>query len=248
MTSFFHLSIDDVLAGLITVSDRHKALATDTMFGALDRLHAEFGMCVDLYLFGECQLEGRPRRLDEVSAAVARDLRARPWLRLGPHAANPDTPPHRQAMPELGATLGRLFERIDRLVGPTARSSWVRLHEFSESYEAAPILRAHGVQALFTTDKPVVAWRLPPAERDALRQHGRVHFHGIDFVRSHLRAELLLREAIDRATLLGRVRDIVDAHGFLAIFTHEVCFSDPGTAAMLHDVLDACRALGLRSS
>jgi hypothetical protein len=247
MTPFFHLSIDDVFASLVTASARDRALAMDTMFGALDRLHAEFGMLVDLYLFAQSRLEGRQRGLDEVSTAVAADLRQRPWLRLGPHAVNPETPPHRQTAPELNTTLQSLFESIDRLVGPAARSSWVRLHEFSEAYEAAPMLKAHGVEALLTTDKPAVAWRLPHAERDTLRQAGRVSFNGIEFVRSHLRAELLVAEGIGRATLLGRVRNIINTHGFLAIFTHEICFSDPRTAAMLHDVLDACRELGLRS-
>jgi hypothetical protein len=247
MAPFFHLSVDDVLAGLITASDRGHALAADNMIGALDRLHAEFGTCVDLYLFGECRLQGAQRALDELSGAVATELRARTWLRFGPHAANPGTPPHAQTIPELHATLRRLFDAIERLVGRAARSSWVRLHEFSEAYEAAPIFAAHGVEALLTTDKPVVAWRLPAAERDVLRRRGRVHFGGLEFVRSHLRVERLVDEGVDRATLLDRVRDIVEAHGFLVIFTHEVCFDDARTAAMLHDLLTSCRALGLRS-
>lgn len=248
MAPFFHLSVDDVLAGLLTTSDRGHALASDAMIGALDRLHAEFEMSVDLYLFGESRLQGKQRALGELSAAVTTDLAARQWLRFGPHAANAETPPHRQAIPDLCTTLRRLFETIDGLVGPAARSSWVRLHEFSEAYEAAPMLAEHGVEALLTTDKPMVSWRLPAAERDILRRRGRVHYRDIDFVRSHLRVELLVAEGVDRPVLLDRVRNIVDAHGFLVIFTHEICFSDPRMTAMLHDLLDICRALGLRSS
>jgi hypothetical protein len=248
MTPFFHLSVDDVLAGLVRASDRGDPLAADAMFGVLDRLHDEFEIFVDLYLFAESQLDSRQRSLDEISPAIGADLRARPWLRLGPHAANPETPPHRQTAMEVNTTLERLFASIDRLVGPAARSAWVRLHEFSEVYEAAPLLGAHGVRALLTTDKPAVAWRLPAATREQLRRDGRAHFGGIEFVRSHLRAELLVAEGIDRPTLFRRLRDIVDAHGFLVVFTHEICFSDRRTAAMLHDVLDSCRALGLKSS
>jgi len=248
MVPFFHLSVDDVLASLVTASDRGHALAAADMIGALDRLHAEFGMPVDLYLFAECRLQGARRALDELSAAVATELRARSWLRFGPHAANPETPPHGQTIADLNTTLRRLFHTIERLVGRTARSSWVRLHEFSEAYEAAPTLAAHGVAALLTTDKPAISWRLPAAERDVLRRRGRVHFGGIEFIRSHLRVEHLVDEGVDRATLLDRVRSIVDAHGFLVIFTHETCFDDARTAAMLHDLLVTCRALGLRSS
>ena len=247
MTPFFHLSVDDVFADLVTASDHGRALAADKMIGALDRLNAEFGTSVDLYLFAESELDGQQRRLEELSTAVVADLRARPWLRLGPHAANPQTPPHRQTLAELEATLERLFDIVDHLGGATARSRWVRLHEFSEAYEAAPVLRAYGIEALFTTDKPAIAWRLPPAEREVLRTKGRVHFRGIDFARSHFRAERLVAEGIDRPSLLERAREIVDAHGFLAIFTHEICFNDPRVAAMLHDVLAACRVLGLRS-
>jgi hypothetical protein len=248
MTAFFHLSVDDVLASLIAASDRRDSLASEPMFAALDRLHAEFGMSADLYLFGQSRMQGSIRRIGELSGAIAADLRSRPWLRLGPHAASPELPPHRQTMQELEATIRGLFAAIDGLVGPTARSSWVRLHEFSEAYEAATTLRMHGVQALLTTDKPAVAWRLPRAEREALHRDGRAHYHGIEFVRSHLRAELLVAERIDPATLLARVRNIVGAHGFLSIFTHEICFSDPRTEVMLHDLLDACRALGLASA
>jgi hypothetical protein len=248
MAPFFHLSVDDVFESLVTASDRGDALATDAMIGALDRLHAEFGMPVDLYLFAEGRLHGLRRTLDELSAAVATDLRARPWLRFGPHAANPETPPHEQTIPDLHATLQRLFAIIERLAGPTAKSSWVRLHEFSEAHEAAPILAAHGVEALLTTDKPVVSWRLPPAERELLGQCGRVRFRDIAFVRSHLRVEKLIADGVDRVELPDRLRSIVDAHGFLTIFTHETCFNDARTIRMLHDLLEACHGLGLRSS
>lgn len=243
MAPFLHLSVDDVLSGLATASNCNRPLSSDPMIAALDRLHAAFGMPVDLYLFGECP-EGR---LDRLSADVARDLRARPWLRLGPHGADYETPPHRQPVPDLDATLRGLFSAIEGMVGRDARSSWVRLHEFSEAYEAAPMLAAHGVRALLSTDKPAVAWRLPAPERTVLGAHGRVRFGGIEFVRSHLRIERLLEEGVDRAELARRIEGIVEAHGFLVVFTHEVCFGDPGTAAMLHEVLDVCRGLGLHA-
>jgi hypothetical protein len=247
MTPFFHLSVDDVLLSLVETSDRGRALASAPMFDALDRLNDEFDVSIDLYLFAEGEVDGMRRGLDEISPAVAAELRARRWLRLGPHAADPLTPPHRQSPAEAQATLTRLFGSIDRLVGPAARSHWVRLHEFSEAYEAAPMLRANGVEALLTTDKAAVAWRLPEGPREILQRLGRTHFGGIEFIRSHLRAELLVAEGLDRASLLQRLSDIVDAHGFLVIFTHEICFSDARTMAMLRDVMDGCRALGLRS-
>jgi hypothetical protein len=245
MSRFFHLSIDDVLPALVTASDERRSLAEEPMFGTLDHLHESFGMKVDLYLFGTAAVQGRPRALEEVSERVAADLRARSWIRLGPHAERPELPPHRQTLEDLRATLRRLFEGIDRLVGRDARSTWVRLHEFSEAYEAAPFLAAEGVEALLTTDKPAISWRLPPAETDTLGRAGRVRFAGMDFVRSHLRVEELVARGVDRAALAERVRQIVEAHGFVTIFTHEICFEDPRTSVTLHDFLETCRALGL---
>lgn len=235
MTPFLHLSVDDVLPGLFDPAH--------PMLGTLDRLHEAFAMPMDLYLFGESDW----RRLDEVPPAMVQELRARPWLRLGPHGANVRTPPHRQSVADLEATLEYLFTTIEHIVGRDARSTWVRLHEFSEAYEVAPLLTAHGVEALLTTDRPTVAWRLPAAERAALVLRGRVPFGGIDFVRTHLRIEWLIDEGIGRVALADRVKRIVDAHGFLVVFTHEICFDDPRTARMLHELLDICRALGLRA-
>lgn len=248
MAPFFHLSVDDVFASLMTASDRGQALATAPMIGVLDRLHDEFATRIDLYLFGEDRIDGVRRRLDALSPAIVAELRVRPWLRLGPHAADPQTPPHRQTVDDLSQTLHFLYGVIDRMAGPQARSRWVRLHEFSEAYEAAPTLKAHGVEALLTTDKPVGAWRLPPAERDMLLQRGRTVYGGIEFVRSHLRVESLIADGIDRTTLLDRVGRLVEAHGFVTIFTHEICFNDARTTTMLHGLLDACRALGLESA
>src|SRR5262249_62274415 len=132
-------------------------------------------------LCAESDREGRRRGRYRWWRAVAACLRARPSLRLGPPASNPQTPPHRQTLAELKATLERLFDVFDHLGGPTARSRWVRLHEFSEAYEAAPVLRAYGIEALFTTDKPAIAWRLPPAERDVLQPMRRVHSRAAAF-------------------------------------------------------------------
>ena len=245
MSRFFHLSIDDVLPALVVASDGRRPLSEGPMFGTLDRLHAIFGMNVDLYLFGEGTVGGKPRALEEVSEKVAADARARSWIRLGPHGQRPDIPPHRQTTEDLHATLRRLFDGIDRLAGRDARSAWVRLHEFSEAYEAASFLAAEGVEVLLTTDKPAVSWRLPRPETDILRRTGRVRFAGMDFVRSHLRVEELVGLGVGRTALAARVREIVDAHGFVTIFTHEICFEDPRTAEMLHDLLGICRALGL---
>jgi hypothetical protein len=242
---FFHLSIDDVLPALVVASDTRRPLAESRMFGTLDRLYAAFGMNIDLYFFGTCEVGGKLRALEEVSEKVAADIRTRSWIRLGPHAERPDIAPHRQTTEDLHATLRRLFDGIDRLGGRDARSAWVRLHEFSEAYEAASFLTAEGVEALLTTDKPAVSWRLPRPETDILHRTGRVRFAGMDFVRSHLRVEELVARGVDRTALAARVREIVDGHGFVTIFTHEICFEDPRTVEMLHDLLETCRALGL---
>ncbi|MPY70898.1 MAG: hypothetical protein GEU92_12505 [Alphaproteobacteria bacterium] len=245
---FFHLSVDDVLEGLIAASDGRTPLGDDPMLGTLDALHEAFGVRADLYVFCEGTRNNIRRQLDDLSPALASDLRARPWLRLGPHALDMDTPPHVQSPADLEFTLRRSFDIIERLVGCDRMSRWVRLHHFSECHEAAPLLRSRGVDTLLTTDKPAVAYRLPQAARALLRTTGQVRHNGMNFARSHLRVERLSAEGADSGQLTRLVTEAVDAHGFVTIFTHEVCFAEAGTREVLRSVIEICSELGLASA
>ena len=244
-TRFFHLSIDDVFDGFLEASDRRSAIQTSPMMAALDALHDEFGVPVDLYLFCEREKYGIRRKLEDVSPAAASDIRARSWLRLGPHALDMETPPYAQAAADLDRTLERSFAIIEQLVGGDRTSRWVRLHHFSECYEAAPLLRAHGVDTLLTTDKPAIAYRLPPASRAVLAANGRVQHEGLGFVRSHLRVERFSERNVERQELERVVSDCVTAHGFVTIFSHEICFADPRTCETLRQIVTICNEQGL---
>ncbi|MND00878.1 hypothetical protein D3C83_196470 [compost metagenome] len=70
----------------------------------------------------------------------------------------------------------------------------------------------------------------------------------MDFARSHLRIERFVAEGAESAALTRIVSDFVQAHGFVTIFTHEICFGDPRTRETLQGVVAICDAMGLASA
>jgi hypothetical protein len=227
----YHFSVDDVCAAFLDVSDRGSPALEHPLFAFLAGLYREFGTRTDLYLFAEQELAGARRRLAEVSARNRAEYETFSWLGLGPHGHDGATPPHRQALPALLATLDSLYAEIARIAGGVRRSRWLRLHEFSESFECAGYLRGRGVDTLLLTDKPRVAYRLPEPAKEAVRRHGRTRHGGLRFLRSHLRVEDLAAEGLDGAGLELRLAEVLERHGFAVLFTHEVALLDPRVRA-----------------
>ncbi|MFN3643543.1 MAG: hypothetical protein ACK4TB_11545 [Gemmobacter sp.] len=223
----YHFSVDDVFASLVAMSDAGLSPAAQPMLGFLDRLHAAFGTVTDLYVFQTGPAGGAMRDLAEITPAAADRLRGWGAVRLGPHARDYATPPHAQTVPDLIATMDRLAATIAGITTPAQRARWLRLHYFSESHEARPVWDRIGVTALMTTDKPAVAYRLDDAARAALAATGRARAHGMDWVQSHLRLETYREEAADPARFCARIDAVLDRHGFVTLFTHEVDLADP---------------------
>jgi hypothetical protein len=219
--SQYHFSVDDVLDVLVEASESARNPAEHPILAFLSELHATFKMRVDLYLFLQKAQNGSIHSLREVTGRVGQWLRANPWIRLGPHALNPETPPYKQDLESQKETIQRTYDEIDRLTGPEQYSHWVRLHYFSESYELAPELLARGVQALLTTDKPAASYRLNETDRNTLRQRGSLDVAGIRFIRSHLRVEELAARCADERHLDQQLSEILPAAGCAVVFTHE---------------------------
>ena len=222
----FHVSVDDVFDCLIELSDRGIAAEAQPVLGFCRQLANE-GARPDLYLFRSgLTADGAPRCLDDLTDAARDQLRRLGGVRFGPHAEDYATAPHAQEIVDQMRTMQGLFAAIDRFADAEQRARWLRLHYFSECFELAPLWKAEGVEALLTTDRPAIAWRLPAAERETLRATGMVIYDGVRFVRSHLRLENFVDEAADPPRFLARIDAAVAEHGFVTLFTHEVDLAD----------------------
>ncbi|MEM7201096.1 MAG: hypothetical protein AAF628_12555 [Planctomycetota bacterium] len=219
--AFYHFSVDDVLPGLVDAS-RGPDLLTHPLLSFLGSLYADFGTKTDLYLFAEAQNHGVRSSLADVSARQRRGFEALPWLRLGPHAHDDQTPPYRQSVRAVQETCDWIFDQIKRFSGSTTRSRWLRLHYFSECFECADYFRDRGIDTLLLTDKAAGAYRLPPAIRKAILERGVADYRGLRWVRSHLRVEALVAsgQPIERA-----IDRVLEQHGFAVLFTHEVALA-----------------------
>jgi hypothetical protein len=238
---WYHFSVDDVLDGLLEASDRRLPLFEHPFFGFLQTLHQRHGSICHLYLFQRARRDGRLRTLAEVSDTLGSALRDSPWLRLGPHGLDFDTPPYTQSIPEQTAAFDAIYGEIRRFAPGAALSRWVRLHYFSESYELADYFRTRGVDGLFTTDRDAVSYRLPPTLRAELRERGMLEHAGLTAVRTHARVETLLA---DRVAPERAVDAMLDRHGFAVLMTHEIELLRPEVREMAEVLLRTLRARG----
>ncbi|HEY6565824.1 MAG TPA: hypothetical protein VIY86_15175, partial [Pirellulaceae bacterium] len=132
-----------------------------------------------------------------------------------------ETPPYAQIPAEQRSFCDLIYSEIARFAGPDRTSRWVRLHYFSEAYELASYFQSRGVEALLTTDKPSVSYRLPPSETERLRTDGTVEFAGIRFIRSRLRVENLVGAPLDDQQLADVLERSCPSSSPAVIFTHE---------------------------
>jgi len=219
----YHFSVDDVFDALIEVSDRGIELFEHPFFAFLEQVHARFETNIDLYLFLQQRVDGRPRHLGQVSATHLDAFQQAAWMRFGPHALDYETPPHAQSAAELQQTFDAIYAEIERFAGPGKNSRWVRLHYFSEPLESSDYLSQRGVESLLLTDKPAVSYRLPEEDRSRLSRKGIVRHGRIDLRRSHFRMENLAAEAASGPRDMTPTFDgILTASGYLSLFTHEV--------------------------
>ena len=117
--------------------------------------------------FYQKSINGRLRTLKEVSGSLKDVFLENPWLHAGPHGLDNSTPPHLQQPDDQIEVFESIYEELQRFAGCNAMSKWIRLHQFSESYELAEYFKSKGVEALLSTDKDAVSYRLPENERES---------------------------------------------------------------------------------
>ena len=225
-----HFSVDDVLDSFLAASAAGGDPGDQPFLAFLDLLHAKFPIPVHLHLF-ERKTGGAPKEsLAALSPDVAQWILARDWIRLGPHAQDADTPLFQQSLDDQCKTVQRIYSAMDRLVRRDRFSSWVRLHFFAEAFELARVFSSYGVEALLTTDKPAIAYRLPEDRKQVLGSVGRVHYRGIDFIRSDLRIESLTGDSDEE--VFARLKAIESRTSCPVIFTHEYELMKPEVQEM----------------
>ncbi len=232
----FHFSIDDVFESLFDAQDKGISLWDQPLFKFLAELHEAYDLNVDLYLFLEGQIEGKVRRLEELSDRFLAEFSQAPWIRLGPHALDYEHAPYQQTEPEQRETFLRTYAQIDRLGGKGSRSKWVRLHYFSEAYDSAETLRAEGVEGLFLTDKDAVSYHLPDDLKKKLEAKGEVDHLGLKLIRSHTRLETLIQTHPSPDALKAELDRFIQKYGYLVLFTHEIDLKQPE----VRDLARAC--------
>lgn len=244
---FYHFSVDDVFDSLIEVTDYNIALFEHPFFNFLRSLHESYEAVIELYLFYQKNLQGRLRDLSEVSSHLKEEFRSAPWLRLGPHALDYDTPPYTQSPERQEQTFDAIYKEIDRFAGSSQRCSWLRLHYFSEIYELYSYWQSQGVDTLLLTDKPAIAYRLPPQEKYILAEKGFFKYQGLNLRRSHERMERLVAEKIIDQELHTRLANHLEKHQSLVLFSHEIDLSNINVQTITRECLSYATQLGLSS-
>lgn len=228
----YHFSVDDVLDCLLEVSDREQGLFEHPFFAFLQQLHDLFDVKVDLYLFLRKLTGNAQRTLADVSESLKPSFQASPWIRFGPHALDNATPPYAQTLEAQREFCESVYDHILRFAGQERASRWVRLHYFSECYELATFFRSRQVDALLTTDKPALSYRLPESQNEQLARQGCTEFAGIRFVRSHVRLENLVDRSLDDLQLECELERQCAGSTCAVIFTHEYELARPEVREM----------------
>lgn len=245
--AFYHFSVDDVFDALIEASDARGKLFEQPLFGFLKGLHEEFGALMDLYVFYRKSGAQGTRTLREVSDAMKPAFADSPWLRLAPHGLDVDTPPYLQSPARQRETFDAVYREIERFAGDHRTSRWLRLHCFSESVELAEYFRKRGVDALFTTDKDAVAYRLPKEAQERLQAEGTVEYEGLRLIRSDLRVEGLVQEGVGPERLGAVLDALLSRKRWVVLLTHEYELARPEVRAMTIAILRHLATRGVRS-
>jgi hypothetical protein len=243
----YQFSVDDVFESLLAPAENGRRIADQTVIRFLLDLAEAHGTETDLYLFLSDPPQAGSRSLHHLPDTNCADLARLDGLRFGPHARHYDAAPHAETLAEQEATLRELYSAITRFCPPSKLSRWVRLHYFSECYEAAPLLLAQGVRALLTTDRPAITYRLGDAHKAELIETGWTEKNGMAFIRSHLRFEHCLAEGLSIPEVCARAGEIVDRFGFVVLFTHEIDLANSHIRDMAKECIRSLDAAGVRS-
>ena len=219
--TFYHFSVDDIIESLIEITDRKIGVFEHPLFLFLKELHDEFNINVDLYLFFQKEIDGKLRTLSEVSSSLKETLENNPWIRFGPHGLQYETMPYAQTPREQIEIFDKIYKEIYRFAGGKNLSKWVRLHNFSESYELKEYFLKFGVEALFTTDKDWITTRMPDTANKSLKSNGFAEHKGFKFIRSHIRTENLANDEVQEEERIRLIKHYLDEQNHFCFFTHE---------------------------
>ena len=218
---FFHFSIDDVIDSLIEVSNSSDDFFSNSFFKFLDTMHSKYNVKIDLYCFYQKNIQNKLRNLTEVSDQNKNIFINNPWLRLGPHALDYDSPPYAQSPDQQIDIFDSIYDEIERFTGITSKCELIRLHFFTESYELADYFHTKNVHSLFTTDKPVISHRMNDTVKSELKNLGYASFNGMGFVRSHFRIETLVDQNLSNKEIIDLLEYYISTYGFVTFLTHE---------------------------
>lgn len=231
--SWYHFSIDDVFDSLIDATDRGIPLFEQPMFALLKEMHDTYGTHVGLNLFFQKEIDGKIRSLTEVRDLHAELITGGGWLKFAPHALDFDTAPYDQQPSEQIKTFDCIYDEIDRFAGKEFYARWIRLHYYSESYELAAYFTSRGVQALFSTDRPVGSHRMPDDIKKALSTVGCATYQGMNFIRTQFRIEFFVDQKLESDAIRKLIQHSLDIYGYIIIYTHEYEFSRPEIQDMI---------------
>ena len=219
--AFYHFSVEDVFKSLIEITDKQIGLFEHPFFSFLKELHDEFNTNINLYLFFQNRINGELRTLREVSDSIKQKLIDNSWIKFGPHALEYYTPPYTQTPDEQIEVFDNIYKEISRFAGGKNISKWVRLHNFSESYELKDYFHEKGVEAIFTTDKERITTRMPNSVNESLKSTGFAQYGGLNFIRSNIRIENLVNIRITKQNLKELIDNHLKDYNHVIVLTHE---------------------------
>jgi hypothetical protein len=244
---WYHFSIDDVFESLIEVTDSKCPLFNNRMFSMLHAMNQEYGLHVDLELFYEKEIDGNVRTLTEVRNIRDEILGAGDWLWFAPHAQNYQIPPFEQSCSEQVRVFDDIYREIDRFAGNDMRAMWARLHHYSESFELGGFFLERGVEALFSTDRPIGSHRMPPNVSRELIENGVSSYEGTNFIRTQFRLENLTNSRVNNFELAKLFEAALNKYGFITIYSHEYEFSRSEVRNMFKNVLKTLDSMSVQN-
>jgi hypothetical protein len=246
-TRWYHFSVDDVFDSLIEITDNNVPLFEHPTFKFFKSMHTMYGARVGLNLFFQKEINGKIRTLREVRDLSA-ELQEAGWIYFGPHALDFETAPYSQSPQDQIKTFDSIYEQIYRFAGKEFCAKFIRLHFYSESYELAEYFASHGVEALFSTDRPAGSHRMPEQIAHDLISHGRAEYRGMNFIRTQFRIEFFVDEQRKEKDLIELFKVSLDQYGCIILYTHEYELVRPEIIEMMERALAALQSIGLVSS
>lgn len=214
----FHISVDDVLPSLISVSNNSQRLDEHIFFKTLKKASERYGIRTGLHLFYQDSFSSNLNNLKVVRNIE--DEITDNWIYFGPHGLDNDTPPYTQSI-EDQITSFELIETEIQRIAPEHKSKSIRLHHYSECYENSEYFLNNGITEIFTTDKLAGLYRLGSKECTTILNNGFITHNGLKLSRTHFRVENLANQNISKSDFLVQAEQIIKSHNRIIIYSHE---------------------------